>query len=196
MILATFMEAAVDPPPPFPMSTLRLESPFAPSLSWMCSVFSFPSDWAHPVLCAPNALLLGLLRQFKKDPASELWARTSESAIHVIPSPLSPETYASYPRSVWELPHAWMMQNQSHNPLKGHFELHLLINWKFGQNFCLMSVPFTFSSGRLTELPSRMWLSASQTIHSVHLGHFVFVSWQDLVRVFLIFQPKVTFLSL
>ena len=72
VILATFMEAAVDPPPPFPMSTLRLESPFAPSHSWMCSLFSFPSDWAHPVLCAPTALLLGLLRQFKKDPASEL----------------------------------------------------------------------------------------------------------------------------
>lgn len=52
-----------------------------------------------------------------------------------------------------------MMQNQSHNALKRDFELHLLINWKFGQNFCVMSVPFTFSSGRLTELPSRMWLS-------------------------------------
>ena len=72
MILATFMESAVDPPSPFPMSTLRLESLFAPSHSWMCSVFSFPSDWACPVLCAPNALLLGFLRQFKKDPASEL----------------------------------------------------------------------------------------------------------------------------
>lgn len=72
MFLATFMESAVDPPPPFPMSTLCLETPFAPSHSWMCSVFSFPSDWARPVLCAPNALLLGLLRQFKKDPASEL----------------------------------------------------------------------------------------------------------------------------
>lgn len=36
-----------------------------------------------------------------------------------------------------------------------------------------MSVPFTFSSGRLTELPSRMWIFAWQTIHSVHLGHFV-----------------------
>lgn len=78
-----FRESAVDPPPPFPMSTLWLESPFAPRHSWTCSVVSFLSALVHTLPCTPNALLLGLLRHFKTLPLS-FRHKHPESAVGVI----------------------------------------------------------------------------------------------------------------
>ena len=92
-----------------------------------------------------------------------------------------------------------MRQNQSHNPSQERLQTSFLNQVEIWPKllFCSMSVPFTFSSSRLTEPSSRMWLSLAgkHKFKSIQSGRLSLFHDKNTVNIFLIFQPKVIHLS-